>query len=326
MKKRKPAVMLVPIARPGGLVPGDLIEKAQEYARAAEAPSTLRTYASSWKVFTRWCRATGLNPLPADPETIVAFIAAQGDRIRPVTIKKICTAISQAHTLMGFTSPTQTEPVRLTLQGLRRLKGVAPVQKKALRTEYIRRVFATMPDTLIGKRDSALLLLGFVTGLRRSELAALNIEDIIFEPEGAVLTIRKGKRDQEGRGRRVPVPFGQQEGLCPVRCLRRWTDAASIKDGPIFLRLDAGAPRARLSGGAVAEIVKRAVARAGLDPAVFGGHSLRRGFCSEAARLGAPERDIGRVTGHSSLAQLREYVEAGTVFQNAATNNLVRDL
>lgn len=323
MLKHTQAVTLVPSP---GLVPFDLLEKAKEYARAAKAPSTLRTYAASWKVFTSWCRANGLTPLPADTETVVAFIASQADRIRPVTIKKICAAISQAHTLKGFPSPTQSEPVRLTLQGLRRLKGVAPTQKKAFRVEYIRKVLATMPDSLIGKRDTALLLLGFMTGLRRSELAALNMEDVVYEAEGAVVTIKRGKRDQEGRGRRVPVPYGMAEGLCPVRCLRRWTEAAQVKSGPLFLRLDAGAPRARLTGWAVAEIVKRSVARAGLDPLVFGGHSLRRGFCSEAARLGAPERDIGRVTGHTSLAQLREYVEQGTIFQNVAVTSLVRDL
>ncbi len=51
---------------------------------------------------------------------------------------------------------------------------------------------------------------------------------------------------------------------------------------------------------------------------MFSGHSLRRGFCTEAARAGAAERDIARTTGHSSMAVLRGYIEAGTLFEQCA--------
>lgn len=91
-----------------------------------------------------------------------------------------------------------------------------------------------------------------------------------------------------------------------------------MSSGPLFVRLDPGAPRSRLDGRAVAHVVQRAARRAGLDPQMFSGHSLRRGFCTEAARAGAAERDIARTTGHSSMAVLRGYIEAGTLFEQCA--------
>ncbi len=55
---------------------------------------------------------------------------------------------------------------------------------------------------------------------------------------------------------------------------------------------------------------------------MFSGHSLRRGFCTEAARAGAAERDIARTTGHTSMQVLRGYVEAGTLFDKCAASVL----
>lgn len=305
-----------------GLVPADLIEKAKEYARQSKSPATLRVYAGVWAIFTSWCEARGLGPLPASPETVVAYIADQAERLRAVTVKKHLAAISQLHKLRGYDSPVQTEPVKLTMAGLRRVKGVASKPKRALRVEHVRKMVETMPDDLVGVRDRAIILLGIVTGMRRSELVSLDVAEVVFEPEGAILTIRRSKRDQEGRGRQVAVPLGRHEATCPVRALRRWLSESELEAGPVFVRLDPAGNRQRLSGKAVARIVKRAAARSGLDATMFAGHSLRRGFASETARAGASERSIARTTGHRSLTVLRGYVEAGTIFEDAAAKHL----
>ena len=305
-----------------GIVPADLIEKAREYARASRATSTLKSYQSIWSAFTDWCGARGLDPCPASPEVIVAYITDRAEELKPQTIKKHLAAISQAHKLAGYSSPVQTEPVRLVMAGLRRVKGVGATPKKALRVGHIKKMIIAMPDTLVGIRDKAIILLGFVAGMRRSEVVGLDVGDVVFEPEGAVVTIRRSKRDQEGKGRQVAVPRGHHDATCPVRAIRAWLDAGGLDDGPLFVRLDPGAPRDRLNGRAVAHVVQRAAKRAGLDPTMFSGHSLRRGFCTEAARAGAAERDIARTTGHSSMQVLRGYVEAGTLFEDCAASVL----
>ena len=312
----------VPVTESTGLVVADLIDRAKEYARASKAASTLKTYDTCWRIFTTWCRDHDLSALPAKPETVAAFVADRAENTKPVTIKKALAAISVAHKVAGFESPTASEAVRLTMQGLRRVKGVAGNPRKALRVEHIRKMVATLPGGPVGVRDRCVVLLGFVAGMRRSEIVALDVADVASEPEGAVVTIRRSKRDQDGKGRQVAVPRGHHDATCPVRALQAWTAASGITEGPLFVRLDPGAPRDRLDGRSVALIVKRAARRAGLDPAMFSGHSLRRGFCTEAARGGAAERDIARTTGHSSMMVLRGYVEQGTLFENCAAKVL----
>jgi site-specific recombinase XerD len=75
----------------------------------------------------------------------------------------------------------------------------------------------------------------------------------------------------------------------------------------------------RLSGQAVAEIVKRAVRRVGLDPAKFAGHSLRSGFATSAARGGADLAFIMQQTGHKNADVARRYVQAGRLLDNPAS-------
>ena len=306
----------------GGIVTSDLIAKAREFAKASKAASTIKTYKSVWSGFTAWCSSMNMVSFPASPETIVLYVTDRADELRPQTIKKHLAAISQIHKMDGQPSPVQTEPVRLVMQGLRRIKGTASTPKKALRVEHIRKMIASMPDTHVGIRNKAIILMGFVAGMRRSEVVGLDVSDIASEPEGVVVTIRRSKRDQEGRGRQVAVPRGRHEVTCPVRALRAWLDLCVVTDGPLFMRLDPAGRGQRLAGRGVAHIVQRSAAKAGLDPSMFSGHSLRRGFCSEAARAGAAERDIARTTGHSSMQVLRGYVEAGTIFESCAANVL----
>ena len=174
---------------PSGLVPADLMDKAREYARASKSEATLKVYAGVWRTFTSWSEQRGLVAMPASPETVVAYIVEQAERLRPQTIKKHLAAISQMHQLAGEDSPVQTTPVRLVMQGLRRTKGIVTRPKKALRVEHLKEMVAELPDTEVGLRDRALLLLGFVAGMRRSELVALDAEDLDFHPEGIVVNI-----------------------------------------------------------------------------------------------------------------------------------------
>ena len=305
-----------------GLVPADLIDKARDYVRASKASSTRRTYQACWACFTAWCQERRLGPLPASPETMVGYIAAQADRIRPQTIKKHLAAISQAHKVAGFDTPVQAEVVKLTMQGLRRTHSTASNPKKALRVDHVRRMVEAMPDNEVGVRDKAILLLGFLAGMRRSEIAGLDLDDLTYEPEGLIVRIKKSKRDQDGEGRFVAVPRGRRPETCPVRAVHAWMELASEDAGPLFTRLDRAGDGQRITGKAIARVVKRRAERAGLDPAMFSGHSLRRGFATETARAGAAERDIARTTGHRSLQVLRSYVEEGTRFERCAAGVL----
>jgi integrase len=188
--------------------------------------------------------------------------------------------------------------------------------------EDVRKVIAALPDTLVGKRDAAVILLGFAAALRRSELVALNVEDVDFVDGGLHFTIRRSKVDQEGAGRQVGVAVGSTTDTCPVRAVRAWLHAAQITMGPIFRRIDQHGhigPNA-LQPGAVAQVVKRAVVPLGMDPDAFSGHSLRAGLATSAAEAGANELTIMATTGHKSSQMVKRYVRRANLLRSTAAS------
>jgi integrase len=183
---------------------------------------------------------------------------------------------------------------------------------------------ASLPDSLIGRRDACLLLLGFAMAARRSELVALTVEDLTATADGLVVTIRRSKTDQEGQGRQTGVPYGSNQMTCPIRATQTWLEASGIETGPLFRSVDRHGRlgNSALSDKAVALIVKRAAERAGLNPNRFAGHSLRSGMATSAARGGATEAQIMEQTGHRSLTVLRRYIRRGTLFDENAASKL----
>ena len=242
--------------------------------------------------------------------------------LKTATITRRISAISQAHQIAGFESPTQTTEVRLVLAGIRRSKGTAQAAKTPVLVDDLRRMIAELPGNLLGVRDRALLLIGFSGGFRRSELVALDVADIAVTREGLVVTIRRSKTDQEAEGRKIGIPYGSNPDTCPVRALQDWLERSAITDGPLFRPVNRHGKMAsmRLSSAAVADIVKRYAAAVGLDAAEFSGHSLRSGLATSAAMAGASERSIMNQTGHRSHAMVRRYIRDGSLFrENAAS-------
>jgi integrase len=164
------------------------------------------------------------------------------------------------------------------------------------------------------------LVIGFLSALRRCNLVALTLEDVEFCPEGLILTVRREKQDQSGRGRHIGLPKGKRKETCPVRCLEAWIDIRGAEPGPLFTRLGRGhegKPMTR--GDAIAQVVKDAVEMLGLDPNEYGGHSLRSGFITAAAEAGVGELTIASQTGHRDMSVLRRYIRRASVWKaNAA--------
>jgi integrase len=174
-------------------------------------------------------------------------------------------------------------------------------------------------------RDRAILLLGFAGAFRRSELVALDVADLEWTPEGVLITIRRSKTDQDGLGRKVAIPRG--EVACPVAALRAWLDAAGVADGAVFVRIwnkrSQRVTSQRLAPRNVAAIVKAGVARLGLDPSTFGGHSLRSGLVTTAVKRGVNLVKICDQTGHRSLEMLRVYSRDAELFAGNAAAGLL---
>ena len=311
----------------------DLRQATADHIRRSKAPATQRAYASGFGSFSLWCHQHGLDALPAEPDTVAFYLTAlagQDAAVATLRIRLVC--IAQAHKAAGFPPPTQVETVRRTMSGIARTRGTRQRQVAPLRLSGLKTMLkATPEDDLLAVRDRAVLLLGFSGGMRRSELAALDVDDLTAVDEGLDVLIRWSKTDQEGAGRTIGIPRGRHAETCPVLAVQRWISLAGISDGPLFRGMVAnGRPGTahrmpqgsagpkRLSAQGIARVVQRAAERAGLDAREYAGHSLRAGFATEAAAQGAGERAIMQQTGHRSAAMLRRYIRDGDRYRDNA--------
>ncbi|WMT71077.1 site-specific integrase [Bradyrhizobium sp. Ash2021] len=297
---------------------------AVNYAKAEKAPATRKAYGTDFRLFKEWCDGKGAQSLPAAPETVAAFLAAEADAgVRPSTLGRRVAAIRYAHKLASLATPTDAEGVKATLRGIRRSVGAAKVRKAPAVAERIKAMVTASPNTLAGKRDRALILLGFAGAFRRSELVALDVADIEESEAGLRVTIRQSKTDQDREGATIAIARGMF--ACPVRALRAWLDAAGIESGALFRSVNkAGVvASARLTDRSVASIVKAMAGSVGLDASTFSGHSLRSGFLTSAASNGASILKMMDVSRHRAVDSLRGYVRDAELFKDHAGAGLL---
>jgi site-specific recombinase XerD len=306
------------------VIPSPSLDQAREYIRASKSENTLRGYQSDWRAFCAWCEEHGVCPLPAAPETVAAFIAGCATRLKVGSIQRRLNAIGEAHKAAGLDSPTHSAMVANTMKGIRRTKGTAPAQKAPALTDDIRGMMDTADAGLIGLRDRALILLGFASALRRSELVGLNAEDCALSRDGLTIVLRRSKTDQQGAGRKIGIPYGADPRTCPVRVFQEWAERVRLTSGAVFRSINRyGKVQAgRLAPADVARIVKKLARRAGMDATKYAGHSLRAGHATSAAAAGASERSIQNQTGHRSVQMLRRYIRDANLFRENSAGRL----
>jgi site-specific recombinase XerD len=296
---------------------------AFDLAKAEKAPATRKAYGTDFRLFKVYCEAKGVSAIPAAPETVAAYIAAEAQTAKPSTIGRRIAAIRYAHKLAGLDTPTDAEGVKATMRGICRTFGGAKAKKAPAVAAKMLSMVATAPDRLSGLRDSALLLLGFAGAFRRSELVALDMADIEETQTGLLVTIRRSKTDQEAMGRTIAITRGHV--ACPVKALREWLNAAGIVSGSLFRPINKSGTVAasRLTDRSVANIVKEYASRAGFDAATFSAHSLRSGFLTSAAAKGASIFKMMDQSGHKSIDTLRGYVRDAELFKDHAGAGLL---
>jgi site-specific recombinase XerD len=300
---------------------GQIAEQAQDYISQSKAANTVRAYRADWQHFCDWCGTHSQQAIPASPETVALYLSdLAGQGMKASTLQRRISSISQAHQMAGHETPTHEKAVRSVMAGIRRVHGTAQKGKAPTLTDDIRTMVDTLPDSLLGIRDRALLLVGFAGAFRRSELVGLDVADVEFKREGLVVTLERSKTDQEGAGRKIGIPYGSNPATCPVRALQAWLEASATTEGALFRTMNRhGHVKDRLSGQGVAIVVKRCAEAAGLNPDDYAGHSLRSGLATSAAAAGVSERAIMNQTGHKSVNMVRRYIREGSLFrENAA--------
>jgi len=314
-----------PTTHPSDVVPiEDLLREAQETANHSIPPNTLRGYRADWSDFSQWCQHRKLSALPANPTTLCAYLIARAHTHKLSSLRRRLTVIGKVHKIRSEPNPVNDERVRKTWRGLLRTKGEAQTRKAPLLVEDLRKMMQSLPETLAGLRDRAIILLGFAGAMRRSEIVALDVADLELTKEGLVVNIRRSKTDQTMKGRKIGIPFGQHESTCPVRSVQRWLEQAHIIEGPLFRKVNrfGRVEPTRFSPYSVAVIVKNAFKLINRNPGRFGGHSLRAGLATSAAMAGVEERAIQDQTGHKSLKVLRTYIRDGNLFRNNAAGKV----
>ncbi|WP_137725796.1 tyrosine-type recombinase/integrase [Prescottella subtropica] len=344
----------------------------------SQATATSRAYQSDWRRFTRWCALNDVPSLPAAPETVAAYLAeaaddtVSGHLYSPTTLRRWVSSINFFHRAANLPAPGGSQLVTSTVAGLHRAAAKDPRRRsrrrEALRLADIdamvaaaRQTAVTWPQQLRERRDSALLWLAFAGAFRRSELAALRIEDVRpHRVDGLHLWVWVSKTDQEGAGQVKVAPFGRTHERCPVCAYRRWHQvvaafdtggrAAVIRElataepftrhvcrgngmspmdgaAPVFRRIDkhGNVGTTPLSGAAIHTVIRDRARAAGFSDAEverLGGHSPRAGFVTEALSQGASAHAIMRQTGHASPATVEIYARERTPAQNNAVTEL----
>ena len=293
--------------------------RVAELIRLSVSDNTRIAYRSDLDHFMRWGGA-----IPATAEMVAVYLAEFSETLAVATNQRRIAAISVAHDAGGFPNPCKSILVRSTLNGIKRLHGVAQKVARPLLKEDLFAVLDAMGDSVKDARDRALLLVGWAGAFRRSELVGLDHADIEHVRQGVILHLRKSKTDQLGHGRKIGIPFARGRH-CPVAALDAWFERSGIAGGAVFRNVNRHGQIAttRLSGEGVTLVLREHLEAAGLDPAGFSGHSLRAGFATSAAQVGVSSFKIRQQTGHASDAMLSRYVRDGQLFLDNASGALL---
>jgi site-specific recombinase XerD len=314
----------VPVEAPRlpGLLEED-VGAARAYAEASRAAATRRAYQSDWAIFTRWCDNRAIEPRPAAPAAVATFLASEAAAgVKPSTIGRRLAAIGYMHRAVGLDPPQScigAQAIRDVLAGIRRTHGARKSRKRAADADMLRDMLHNIEgDSPRSVRDRALLAIGMAGAFRRSELVALQLEEVAMVPEGIRILIGRSKTDQEGEGVTIAIPEGSR--IRPKQLLLDWVRLAGFDEGPVFRKLT---PQGRIttkpmSDRGVALVVKARAAAAGYDPEEVAGHSLRAGFLTEAARRGANIFKKREQSRHKSLEVLSDYVRNHELFTDHA--------
>jgi len=283
--------------------------------KSSKSLNTLRAYKADYKDFALFCVKHSFKSMPSEPKIVSLYLTYLSKTSKFSTLKRRLASISVIHKLSGHYIDTKHPMITENLMGIKRVKGSYQKAKKPILINDLKDIIDVIDKEKNDKKkykNRALILIGFAGGFRRSELVAIDYEDLDFVSEGVKIFIKRSKTDQSGEGMTKAIPYFSNSNYCPVITLKTWLQKAEIKSGKIF----------DISDKSVALIIKKYTSIAGLDSNKYSGHSLRSGFATSAAELGAEERSIMAMTGHKTTQMVRRYIHEANLFKNNALNKI----
>ena len=280
--------------------------------RSSKASNTIRAYKADYKDFASFCIKNGFKPMPSEPKIISLYLTFLSKTCKFSTLKRRLASISVIHRLSGHYIDTKHPIITENLMGIKRIKGSHQKAKKPILINDLKLIIDVIDKEKKNYKNRALILIGFSGGFRRSELVAIDYEDLDFVKEGVKIFVKRSKTDQSGEGMTKGIPYFSNPSYCPVISLKNWINESKINSGKIF----------NMSDKSVALTIKKYTAKAGLDSNKYSGHSLRSGFATSTAELGAEERSIMAMTGHKTTQMVRRYIQDANLFKNNALNKI----
>lgn len=301
-------------------------ESLHHYLQMATSENTRKTYRSAIRQFERWG-----GRLPTHRDIVVRYLLAKAESLNSRTLDLHLTAISQWHHQQGLTDPAHDILVRKTMDGIRRTHGRPKRKAKALRLEHIAQMvnhLRQQPDNQKKYRDIALILTGFFGAFRRSELVSIQVQDLVWEPEGLIIRLPRSKTDQQMQGLTRALPFGAK-GCCPATAIKDWVDIAGINTGPLFRPVNrwSQVQTTPLNPGAINDLLKNLGKACQFDFLPdLSSHSFRRGLSTSAARERIDFELIKKQGGWKNDATVWEYIDEGQQFSDNAALTLMEKM
>ena len=287
-----------------------------ENLQSSKSKNTVRAYRSDITDFISFCNRHNLKFLPRNPNIVSLYLTNLSKTSKFSTLKRRLASLSMYHKTKGHYLDIKHPIISENLLGIKRIKGSYQTGKKPILINDLKMIIQAINKDKITEfeklKNKCLILIGFSGGFRRSELVSLLIEDIDFVPEGVKILIRRSKTDQTGEGFVKGIPYFENQEYCPVVNLKKYLKELNLDSGKIF----------EICDKSVAIKIKKYAMLAGLDHKKYAGHSLRSGFATSAAEVGAEERNIMAMTGHKSTQMVRRYIKEANLFKNNALNKI----
>jgi site-specific recombinase XerD len=309
-------------AMKGGVI-AERAVRVRHYAEKATADNTQRAMKSQWNKFAAWCVQERCDRFPAEAQMVCDYITYLADTGSSAsTIDSALWAISKMHEMRKAPNPRKTSEVQLVRKGIRNEIGTRPDGCLPLMIEQIRRIVEPLGSTSRDLRDRALVLIGFAGAFRRSELEAMNMEDVRPTEKGLEITIPFSKGDQQGEGDIVGIPLGKIPETCPVLAFSRWLRILEVTHKErgstcpaLFRSIGQDRwPSGRLPAADVGRILKGHLERIGVDATDYGAHSLRVGFATVAYLAGKSRAAIQKHLRQKTTTMTDRYIKPLDVF------------
>lgn len=299
-------------------------------------PVTVQEYRHDLDLFSHWMDTKNVpDDLPVPPEVVVEWLEQlTKDGVKPNTIKRRMSAIRFLHACNSLHSenPMLHPSVKgffAKAQHIRTIKKLSnrPLQKEPITGEQLKKMVKQCnKKTLTGLRSRALLLVGFFSAMRRSEICHLQWSDIKIEPDHSKMniTIRTSKTDKRSEGQLVRI-IGNKKypPYCPIQTLLNWMEASGITSGYLFRSIHHLYINQPMNPRGYANLIKECCEKTGLDPALYSGHSSRRGMLQTASKKGADLHTLAMHARHQDSRITEHYIGYGISDKNNPTRGLI---